>query len=62
MIKGHQFNKHLISVCCGFSTGIGGLGPRKDFGKLQGCFLVIMIVGVLLAFGEQGPEALAVLW
>lgn len=38
MIKGHQFNKHLVvSVCCGFSTGIGGLVPRRI---LENCRVV----------------------
>ena len=34
------------------------LGPQEGFCKIAGLFLVIMIAGVLLAFGGQGPEVL----
>ena len=70
MIKGHQINKHLISICCvpsqWFSSGIGGLVPRKGFWKFTGLFLVIIIIsggggGMLLALGVRTAEVLATL-
>lgn len=58
MIKGYQFHKHLISICCAlsqwFSTGIGGLGPQKGLWKLAGLFFVIIMISGAAGIGYAG--------
>lgn len=60
LIKGYQFNKHLISICCALSqwlsTGTGGLGPQEGFWKFARLFFVNIMISSAAGLGHIGAR------